>query len=144
LGRGTVFKVNNDGSDFTTLYNFTATPPSPGPFTNSDGASSIGGLILSGNTLYGTAHMGGSSGNGTVFSLTFKPRLTIIPSGANFVLTWPTNLAGFDYSGYALQTTTNLASPVWTPVVPDPVVVNDQFAVTNPISETQQFYRLIQ
>ena len=27
------------------------------------------GLILSGNTLYGTARSGGSSGNGTVFAL---------------------------------------------------------------------------
>ena len=28
-----------------------------------------GGLILSGNTLYGTAQYGGSSGNGTVFAV---------------------------------------------------------------------------
>ena len=27
------------------------------------------GLILSGNTLYGTAYYGGSAGNGTVFAL---------------------------------------------------------------------------
>jgi uncharacterized repeat protein (TIGR03803 family) len=30
-------------------------------------------LILSGNTLYGTARNGGSSGKGTVFSLSLPP-----------------------------------------------------------------------
>ena len=37
--------------------------------TNSDGANPYAGLILSGNTLYGTASDGGSSGNGTVFAV---------------------------------------------------------------------------
>src|SRR5260221_730049 len=61
---------------FTTLYSFTATS---GPFdTNSDGANPVAGLILSDNTLYGTATDGGSSGYGTVFSLSFTPQLTII------------------------------------------------------------------
>jgi formylglycine-generating enzyme required for sulfatase activity len=85
-------------------------------------------------------------GNGTVFSLSFAPpQLTIIPSGAKAILTWPTNVAGFDYTGYTLQSTTNLVSPVvWTTVSPGPVVVNGQNTVTNPISGAQQFYRLFQ
>jgi uncharacterized repeat protein (TIGR03803 family) len=66
-GRGTVFKMNIDGSGFTNLYSFTAA--SYPLFTNSDGAFPEAGLILSGNTLYGTAYNGGSSGNGTVFKL---------------------------------------------------------------------------
>ena len=37
--------------------------------SNSDGANPYAGLILSGNTLYGTANGGGSSGNGTVFAV---------------------------------------------------------------------------
>jgi uncharacterized repeat protein (TIGR03803 family) len=53
---------------FTTLYNFTATS-GPYPYTNSDGAGPLAGLILAGNTLYGTARGGGSSANGTVFAL---------------------------------------------------------------------------
>ena len=36
---------------------------------NSDGANPRAGLILSGNTLYGTASNGGTSGNGTVFAV---------------------------------------------------------------------------
>jgi uncharacterized repeat protein (TIGR03803 family) len=66
---GTVFAINTDGTGFTNLYTFTATS---GPLsTNSDGAEPIenGGLVLSGNTLYGTANSGGSAGNGTVFAL---------------------------------------------------------------------------
>ena len=57
---GTVFAVNTDGTGFTNLYHFTY---------GNDGGGPIGGLILSGNTLYGTARLGGSAANGTVFSL---------------------------------------------------------------------------
>ena len=113
-------------------------------FTNSDGASSFGGLSLSGNTLYGTARDGGSSGNGTLFSLSFSPQLAIVPSGSNIILSWPTNYAGFDYTGYTLQSTTNLALPVWVTNLPSPVIVNGQNTVTNPISGAQQFFRLSQ
>src|SRR5947207_6627827 len=63
---GTVFKVNTDGTGFTILHSFTARSSSS-PFTNSDGAIPQAGLILSGNTLYGTAAAGGSGGDGTVF-----------------------------------------------------------------------------
>ncbi len=59
-GIGTVYKVNTDGTSFTTLHSFTG---------GSDGAEPLAGLILSGNTLYGTANRGGSSSNGTVFAL---------------------------------------------------------------------------
>ena len=136
-GYGTVFAVHTNGTGFTNLYSFTAAPGSL--YTNSDGYQPVAGLILSGNTLYGTAAYGGT-GNGTVFSLFIPPQLTIIPSGANVILTWPTNTAGF-----TLQSATNLVSPViWTNVSPAAVVVNGQNAVTNPISGTQKFYRLSQ
>src|SRR5260370_868304 len=39
---------------------------------NSEGANPNAGLILSNNTLYGTAAFGGSSGKGTVFSRSFN------------------------------------------------------------------------
>src|SRR6266478_5688774 len=55
---------------FTTLHSFTATSTnSSGHYTNSDGSSPCAGLILSGNTLYGTAAYGGSPGYGTVFAV---------------------------------------------------------------------------
>src|SRR6266699_792366 len=83
--------------------------------TNRDGAFPDGGVILSGNTLYGTASAYGAGGSGTVFSISFTPQLTITLSATNVILTWPTNVAGFDYTGFTLQSTTNLVSPaVWT------------------------------
>jgi uncharacterized repeat protein (TIGR03803 family) len=144
-GCGTVFAINTDGTGFTNLYSFSAGSGSLANVTNEDGAFPNAGLILSGNTLYGTAASGGSSGYGTVFSLSFAPQLTINISGTNVILTWPTNVAGFDYSGFILESTANLVSPaLWTTVSPIPVVVNGQNTVTNPISYTQQFYRLSQ
>jgi uncharacterized repeat protein (TIGR03803 family) len=59
-GSGTVFSLKTNGTDFTVLYNFTG---------GTDGASPYAGLLLSGNTLYGTAVNGGSVGEGTVFSV---------------------------------------------------------------------------
>jgi len=131
-GHGTVFKVDTNGWGFTTLHTFTY---------GSDGAGPIGGLILTNNTLYGTANLGGSSGAGIVFSISLPAPpllLTIIPSGTNVVLTWPTNVAGYDFtgSGYTLQsasaitgTFTNLAAPT--------------SPYTNPLSGPQQFFRMI-
>ena len=124
---GTVFALNTDGTGFKTLYNFT-----PGSAGGSEAR-----FILSGNTLYGTG--------GLVYSLSFRPQLTITPSGGYVIFTWPTNVAGFDYTGYTLESSTNLVPPaVWTAVSPGPVVIDGQNAVTNLISGTQQFYRLSQ
>src|SRR6266446_4870 len=47
---GTVFAIHTSGTGFTNLHSFTSTPDG----TNSDGYSPKTGLILSGNTLYGT------------------------------------------------------------------------------------------
>jgi len=58
---GTVFAVNTDGMDFTNLHSL---------LYSSDGYSPQGGMVLSGNTLYGTASAGGVGGNGTIFSIT--------------------------------------------------------------------------
>jgi uncharacterized repeat protein (TIGR03803 family) len=59
-GSGTVFAISSNGSGITNLYSFTG---------GSDGTSPAAGLILSGNTLYGTANVGGTSGKGTVFGV---------------------------------------------------------------------------
>jgi uncharacterized repeat protein (TIGR03803 family) len=139
-GNGAVFAINTNGTDFTMLYSFTASPDN----TNSDGATPYASLILSSNTLYGTAFSGGSSGHGTLFSLSLgsvsEPQLTIIRSGTNVIVTWSINAAGF-----TLQSTTNLVSPAaWNTVSPGPVIVNGQNAVTNLVSGAQRFYRLSQ
>ena len=131
---GAIFMVHSDGSGFTNLYSFTPPLGTFPNYYNSDGFYPYAALILSGNTLYGTALEGGASGFGTVFSLTLPvpPQLTLLLSGANVIVTWPTN-----FTGFTLQSATNLASPVWT-------TVSGQNAVTNPIADAQKFYRLIQ
>lgn len=137
-GNGTVFLVNTDGTGFTNLHSFTPTADS---VTNSDGFNPFAGLLLSGNTLYGSAPRGGSLGNGTLFSLSLPaPQLAIFPSGRNVILTWQVGAAVFN-----LQSTTNLNPiAIWSAVSPAPVVINGQNTVTNPVSGAQQFYRLSQ
>ena len=71
-GAGTVFGVNTDGTGFTTLWNLNGA---------NDGTYPDAGLVLSGKTLYGTAYNGGSSDDGTVFSLQLSAR-------ASAVITW--------------------------------------------------------
>lgn len=135
FGHGTLFAVNTNGSGFATLYSFTAFA---GASTNNDGAYPYAGLILSGDTLYGTTTAGGGSGDGTLFSFLILPQLTIFPAGTNVVLTWAANAAGF-----TLQSNTNLIlTATWNSVSPPPVVVNGRNAVTNNISAPQRFYRL--
>jgi len=140
-GVGTVFALHTDGSDFTNLYNFTE--PDPNTFTNIDGGIPLAGLILSGSTLYGTTSADGTANLGTVYGLNVTlpsaPLLTIFRSGTNMVLTWPTGAVGFN-----LEFATNLVSPVWNTNLPAAVVINTNNAVTNGISGTRKFYRLIQ
>lgn len=59
-GNGAVFAINADSTGFATLYSFTG---------GNDGGSPDGGLVLAGNTLYGTVSQGGSTGNGAVFAV---------------------------------------------------------------------------
>ncbi len=110
-GSGTVFAINTDGTGFRILHNFTATVSNAYQYydpylyydyyygyeggyydvyvnINEDGAVPVTGLILAGNTLYGTATLGGSGGNGTVFSVnTDGTGFTTVHS---FELTQPT------------------------------------------------------
>src|SRR5436190_15890212 len=64
---GAVFAIKTNGTGFTLLHSF-ATPSGP-LSTNADGAAPQGGLVLSGDTLFGMARLGGNFGMGTVFSL---------------------------------------------------------------------------
>ncbi len=145
-GNGTVFSLSINGADFATLYTFTAlnTNSSMDPLnpisTNSDGAIPLGGLVISGNVLYGTTSFGGLNSDGTVFSLSVLPQIGIVRSGTNVILTWPTNATGF-----ALEFTTNLATTAhWTTNPIAPVILNGQYALTNSTSGKQKFFRLQQ
>jgi uncharacterized repeat protein (TIGR03803 family) len=134
---GTVFAVNTDGTGFTNLYTFIG---------GNDGAAPAAGLILSGNTLYGTAYYGGSSDDGTVFSLMVNavvslppvvlsaPKITIGKSNFTFLLSGP---AG---SNYVLQASTNLFN--WSPVSTSTIPVSGTITVSNTMNGFNRFYRV--
>ena len=62
-GKGTVFKVNKDGSGFTVLKNFSTS-------ATADGLSPAAGLVQDGDgALYGTTQHGGSGARGTIFTI---------------------------------------------------------------------------
>jgi uncharacterized repeat protein (TIGR03803 family) len=134
-GSGTLFGVNTNGNAFANLYSFTALHSG----TNSEGANPLGGLLVSGNALYGTAYEGSPAGNGTAFSFALEaPPLAIVSSGANVILKWPASALGF-----SLQFNTNFNAPgVWNNSSIVPVIVNGLNTVTNLRSGTQKFYRL--
>ena len=66
-GSGVVFSSSTNGGNFSTLHSFT--PLDTLAATNADGAMPFGGLVLSGNRLYGTTSAGGQGGRGTIFSI---------------------------------------------------------------------------
>jgi hypothetical protein len=56
----------------------------------------------------------------------------------NVVLSWP-----WHYGGFTLESVTNLpASNNWGPVPGTPVVVGNQFTVTNTATSGNKFFRL--
>jgi uncharacterized repeat protein (TIGR03803 family) len=137
-GDGTMFAVNTNGMDFTILHHFAD--------SGTEGVNPYAGLILSGSTLFGATFEGGAYNNGAIFSLSYPaPQLTILPSGTNVNLSWPAAIEGFSYSCYKLQSTTNPALPTdWCAVSQTNVVASGQNVVTNPITGSQQFFRLSQ
>ena len=67
-GKGTVFAIDLDGSNFRVLHYFAETAW-PGLYINSGGMFPSGALVLHRGMLYGTATQGGTLGGGTVFKL---------------------------------------------------------------------------
>ena len=66
------------------------------------------------------------------------PRLNIVRASDGVVLFWPTNFGGF-----TLESAPELRPPgLWTLVDPPPVIVGDQFRVTNTIGASNRFYLL--
>jgi uncharacterized repeat protein (TIGR03803 family) len=60
-GAGGIFKLQVDGSNFTTLHTFSSIPL--------DGSNSYSRLLLLGDVLFGTTQLGGVSNSGTIFRL---------------------------------------------------------------------------
>ncbi len=151
LDQGLTFATGND----KVLENFAA------PFSGEKILGDYQCLIALSNTVYGAfagrglaaaQNLNGFDRSANIDPFFFTvpeplppPQLTITLSGANVVLTWPAHVGGFDYTGFRLQSTTNLVPPLaWSTNSPAPVVINGQNVITNPITGPQQFYRLVQ
>ncbi len=59
--RGTIFKINSDGSEFALLHEFAGGV--------NDGSAPYGSLTLFGSVLYGMTYQGGDSNRGTLFKI---------------------------------------------------------------------------
>jgi len=113
-GNGTLFRIDTNGLDFTNLYSF-------GDFA----ADPFAGLVLSGNTLYGTTVLGSGSPDtapyGTVFKIntdgtgfttiySLDPELGGGDPSAGLVISGNTIYAtelGFDYGGTVFAVNTD-------------------------------------
>jgi len=144
-GSGTVFEVSTNDGSFEVLHSFSAA--NPPNFTNADGADPQSGLIISGNTLYGTTYGGGTNGLGTLFSL-LPAQPPIVPvilsspqssfANANFSFL----LSGSAGSNYVLLISTNLMN--WSPMFTSTIPVSGSVRLTNTSAgSNQRFYRAI-
>jgi uncharacterized repeat protein (TIGR03803 family) len=138
---GTVFSINTNGSDFTTLYNFPlGTANVSNTYTNNGGALPVAALILSGSTLYGTAAVGGNHGDGTVFALTlsFPPSLAIVLSGSQVAISWPVSA-----STYMLESSTYLGG-TWNHITSGITTVGTNYVFTTYAESQFMSFRLQQ
>ena len=98
-GAGTVFKINLDGTGFTSLFSFAAVtimPESSASGPNSTGAQPGSRLVLVDGNLYGTTTKGGANGHGMVFVISTNGTgfadLYDFTAGTPNALTWSGSL----------------------------------------------------
>jgi hypothetical protein len=100
-------------------------------------------LLLAGtNVLAVEIHQRSTNSSDLSFALELRgvehdPRLTVALRGGETLLTWP-----FPSISYGLQSTTNLSSGIWSPVVAPVLITNRQNHVTQPAESVSRFYRL--
>ncbi|MCU0783469.1 MAG: hypothetical protein MUF81_05355 [Verrucomicrobia bacterium] len=73
----------------------------------------------------------------TLFWERTHPPLSILLTGGNVVVSWPTNAIGF-----TLESTTNMPAARWASNSTPPAIVSGYYAVSNAISGGARFYRL--
>lgn len=96
--RNAVFQINTDGSDFAVIKSFSAP----------EGEQLQGDLILDGTTLYGSTYGGGEVGEGTIFRLDLKPRLTIAHASGSLAISWPSFA-----KDYILEQNSDMSATSW-------------------------------
>ncbi len=128
-GNGTLFCLRTNGTGFVVLHSFTG---------GLDGGHPYGGVVVSGNLIYGTTSTGGSAGKGTVYAFNVvqalgTDQLGITQAGNQIVLYWPawaTNVG--------LQATSDLTNGVWVDFTNGTPIIG--LVTTNSGSNT--FFRL--
>ncbi len=140
-GNGTVYSVSTDGTQFKTLYGFTAIDPSSG--TNTDGAFPVAGLLVVGNSVYGTTFSGGPGSAGTVFSLPIAQAPTVI---TNIIRNADGSVTLFFLGGpnstNIVQASTNLAPSFWQNVSTNVADAGGAWQFTENVATNQpRFYR---
>ena len=114
LSSGTLFAINTNGSGYRNLYSFSG---------GSDGAAPQGELVLSGNTLYGTAAGGGDSGKGTVFSFALSQPVILtnptLPPGGAFQFTFQSQSGSMHNVQYRTNLVAGLNWQTWSNVTGD-------------------------
>ena len=97
----------------------------------------VGGQLTN-TTVVASAVADPLKGNNTVSVKTIVSGMSFVRSGNSLLISWPS-----DATGYTLQYTTNLASPIlWQTVTPAPSVVSGMNYVTNTIGAGNRFFRL--
>ncbi len=79
----------------------------------------------------------GTSSNSATISVSTPLVLEYARQGSDLVFSWPTNSIGF-----ALQYATNLPPTNWTPASPAPMIIGEQYVVTNAMTDAERYYRL--
>jgi pimeloyl-ACP methyl ester carboxylesterase len=107
-------------------------------------SATVNGLPQNGSKLYvrfwwATTAAGWTFTDYTYTAPTSAPLLGISKPGTSMVFSWPTSA-----TGYILQSSPNLGSAaVWSTASPSPVVVGGQNVVTNAMSGSRMFFRLM-
>jgi hypothetical protein len=134
LGRAYVFR--NSGGNWS-LKQVLA------PDWRQPGDMFAGDVFTDGTTVLAVTHGARRSGVPTIILATFvtvpPPVIQFAQSDRQLILSWPTSAVGF-----TLVFSTNLSSTNWTPVLPWPDVVGENYVVTNEMVKPSGFYRLQQ
>jgi len=126
--RASIFQISPSGADGALIYQFGLAP---------DGTWLNGDLVLDGTTLYGTTYAGGEAGEGTIFSLDLRPKLSIEASSSGVIVSWlPDARQG------SLEQTTNLFTAGWTPVSATLLQGGTNITATVGASNRASFFRL--
>jgi hypothetical protein len=131
--------ISGDGINSTGAYSYSKLNASCGGIQLTDSATGVSTayVALSNSISGGYVLTQPSSGGYQVGFVTILPTIHFGQSGNKFILSWPTNAVGF-----TLQSSTSLsATSVWASAS-SPVVVGNNYVVTNTISGSGMFYRL--